>query len=245
MAEYFIMTSSGTRGPFSAAVIQRGVAEGKIPPNAHLKESGTDATVRAGDVRADSLAEPMHDSSPDMPGVTPAQQQPAQPQPPQYAQPQPAYPRQAQPQQAYAQPAYPQQQPAAGQYGRSPYPGTQYPAYPQGQYGAYPQAYPQIAPAYQQPYGQPQRNYGMPYPQSRQASGLAIASLVLSLVTVASCLPTFIGGIICGFLALKECEPYGPKQGRGLALGGLWSGIGLGVLYVLFIFLIIAAETMK
>lgn len=249
MSEYFIITSSGSRGPFSAAVIQKGVAEGKIPPNAQLKDAATDATVRAGDIRADALGveTPMAESGAQPVPATDWHPAPtANPQTPQATYPPPApspYPQAAYPQ---ATPAnYPQatrhQSNLGGNYPRGPYPGPQQP-YPQYPYPA--QQYPQPQ-AYQQPYGQPyghgpQYQPGM-YPMARPQSALAIASLVLSLSTLVVCLPLFIGGIICGAMALKECEPNGPKQGRGLALGGLWTGVGIAVLYVPVVILWMAA----
>jgi len=233
MSEYFIITSTGSRGPFSAVVIQQGVAEGKIPPNAHLKDARTDATVRAGDVRADGLAAPTP-AEPDL--ADSGQQAPVSPYPPQTAY----------PQQQYTPQQYAPQQPAhGGNYARGPYPGQQqaYPQqpYPQYQYPSsqYPPAqYPGTQPQYgANPYGQAPA-YGLQYqpgmyPQARPQSGLAIAALVLSLATFVVCVPTWIGGIICGVMALKECAPNGPKDGRGMAQAGLWIGIGIGVLYTL------------
>ena len=124
----------------------------------------------------------------------------------------------------YTQPRHPayQQPPAQPNYAQQPaypYPGNAGPQYPQ--YGHQPQVY--------QPYGQQ-----MPYPTqvTPPTSGLAIASLVLSLVTFTFCLPLWIGGIICGLIALGHCQPNGPKAGRGLALAGIWTGVGIGLLYV-------------
>ncbi|MBE7492115.1 MAG: DUF4190 domain-containing protein [Planctomycetes bacterium] len=208
MSDYFILTSSGSRGPFAAAVIQRGVADGSIPPNAQLTDARTGASVRAGDVRADALAAPA-DSGP-------AAAPPSAPAWPQYQAapaPQPA------PQQTYPYPQAPYPQPPGPQY---PQPG--YAPRPYGSGQTYGQAY--------HPGG---------YQPARPTSGLAIASLVLSLSTFATCLPLWIGGIICGTMALKECAPWGPKEGRGLAQGGLYSGIVIGVLYVPVVLLWIAA----
>jgi hypothetical protein len=139
-------------------------------------------------------------------------------------------------QQNYYQQQAPAQQQYSQQYTQQQYPQQGYgQQYPQQGYG---QQYPQQG--YQQPYGGQQ--YQQPYYQPRQTSGYAVASLILSLVTFAVCIPTWILGIIFGLLALKECEPNGPKQGRGLALAGLWTGVGIGVLYLLFFVAMIAAE---
>lgn len=228
MPDFYILTRTGSQGPYSATVIQRGVAEGRIPPNAQLVDARSGQNMRAADVRADALAAASGNlSSPadapvpgDFPGAT------------------------ASPAQTFRTPPN-----LGGNYPRGPYPGPaqSYPQYP------YPPApYPPQAPtgqhSYTQPYGQaygnaPQYQPGM-YPQARPQSALAIASLVLSLVTPAICLPTWIGGIVCGVKALKECEPHGPKQGRGLAMAGLWIGIIFGLLYVpavaLWVFAILA-----
>ncbi|MBX3460022.1 MAG: DUF4190 domain-containing protein [Planctomycetes bacterium] len=228
MAQYFIETTSGRKGPFPPDAIARGIRQGKIPLGAKLIEDGTGRSFKAAEVAhmADAPEPPVAESG---------SHEPAQPaRNPQYYAPRPvavhppmppaqqAYPQQAYPQQAYPQQAYPQQ-------GAYPYPGNT--AYPQAYTAPYGNAY--------QPYGaQPQ-----PYYAAKPNSGLAIASLVMSILTFATCLPTWIGGIICGVMALKETEPNGPKQGRGLALAGLWMGVGFGVCYLLFIVLLIAAES--
>lgn len=149
-------------------------------------------------------------------------------------------PAQASPQQQgpYQHPQSPQ-----GGYGQGNAQGNHYQqggaqGYP-GQYQqqGYPQQHPQ---QYQQPYGGQSQHQ---YYRSRPTSGYAIASLVLSLITLAVCIPTWILGIIFGVMALKETEPDGPKSGRGLAQAGIWTGAGIGLIYVLFIALIIFAET--
>lgn len=55
-------------------------------------------------------------------------------------------------------------------------------------------------------------------------SGLAIASLVVGIASFfLSCiaLVTGIVGFILGLSALRECQPRGPKNGRGLAIAGM------------------------
>ena len=133
--------------------------------------------------------------------------EPAKPPKPAFRPPAPRRKRFTGPVAAAPQPGYP---PPGG----VPYPGNQGIPNPQ-------------AP---QPYGAQYAPYPPPIP--RPTSGWAIASLVCSLVTLVICLPTFIVGIIGGLVALKECEPHGPKQGRGLALAGIWTGVGLGVPYI-------------
>lgn len=134
---------------------------------------------------------------------------------------------------------------AAGSGGYSSPPSEQYQSQPaqQNYYQQQPQGYGQQQgyaqqPGYgHQPYGSPQQQ--QPYYITKKTSGYAIASLILSLVTVVVCLPTWIAGIIFGILALKECEPNGPKAGRGLALAGIWTGSIIAVPYILYIVFII------
>lgn len=63
-------------------------------------------------------------------------------------------------------------------------------------------------------------DYAPPAP----TSGLAIASLVLGIASFfVWCLAfiTGIAGIVAGLAALRECQPRGPKRGRGLAIAGM------------------------
>lgn len=231
MAAYYIETTSGRKGPFPPDAIARGIKQGKIPLGAKLIEDGTGRSLKAAEVAHMAASPesatgepPVADSGgyatrPNPQYHAPGVVRPPLPRTQPAAYPQRAYPPTAYPQQAYpAQSAYPYP-------GNSPYPQQAYPAH-------YGNAY--------QPYGVQQP--AQPYYTSKPTSGLAIASMVLSVATLAVCLPTWIGGIICGLMALKDTEPGGPKQGRGLALGGLWTGIGIGVLYLGFFALIIAAE---
>lgn len=84
-------------------------------------------------------------------------------------------------------------------------------------------------------------NEASPSHVSRRTSGLAIASLVLSCVTVFlgpfGCVP----GIIWGHLARRDCRAHPTLGGDGLALAGLIVGyvfLAFGVLaaFVLFLF---------
>jgi hypothetical protein len=63
-----------------------------------------------------------------------------------------------------------------------------------------------------------------------RTSGLAIASLVLSLIGPVCCIPA----IVCGHIALRKIRKEAAVKGYGLALAGLIIGyIGLGLLIVL------------
>lgn len=231
MANYYIETVNGRRGPYTAEDITRGVRKGTVPLGAKLVDANGHSVTPAEVVRAnqrqaapiDGGSENVQPSSDPAPQLSSTQQsaypqQPSYPQQSPYPQ-QPAYPQQS----AYPQqPAYPQQS-SYPQQAAYPYPGNA------GQYAPQPPTY--------LPYGQQ-----TPYPVSMTpaTSGLAIASLTLSLTTLVFCLPLWIGGLICGFMALGECEPNGRKSGRGLALAGIWTGAIFGVLYVLGIVWFIA-----
>jgi hypothetical protein len=119
-------------------------------------------------------------------------------------------------QQGYGQPGYGQEG-----YGQT---GYGQPAYPQS--GGYPA----------------QAGYG--YPAPTPTNGLAIASLVLSLLAFVFGI-TAIGGVICGHIARRQIRERG-EGGDGLALAGLIIGyifIGLFVLFIvlLFVFIGVAA----
>jgi hypothetical protein len=187
MAEYYIDTAAGPRGPYPESQIIDGVRNGRIPTGARIRNAVTNETCRAVDLTDTRPA----DSSPH-----------------EFTQPAPHPAPASQP---YRAPQYPPQQQAYPQHGQ-PYP----------QYG---QPYPQQASF--QPYGH--QSYA-PYPVAPQTSGLAIAALVISAASPLVCTLLSIGGIICGIIALKECEPHGTKKGRGLALAGIWVGVGLLVL---------------
>jgi len=75
-------------------------------------------------------------------------------------------------------------------------------------------------------------------PAKQGTNGLAVASLVCSLLGLC-CWVTCFAGIVMCHLALRELKrPDNHEQGRGLAIGGLAVGYGLvalGVLYVVFV----------
>ena len=66
-----------------------------------------------------------------------------------------------------------------------------------------------------------------------RTSGLAIASLVLSLAIPFGCIPA----IVCGHIALRKIEKDAMIQGRGLALAGLIIGYVVLVLFIVPIIL--------
>jgi hypothetical protein len=151
---------------------------------------------------------------------------------PGYAQPgetQPGYAQPGETQPGYAQPAY--GQPAYGQsgYGQPAYGQSGYgrPGYPQPGYGG-------------QPYPSGQQPYGYPGPANGPTNGLAIVSLVLSLLGLFFFV-TAIGGVICGHIARRQIRE-GPESGDGLALTGLIVGyiiLALGVLFIVFFFVVV------
>jgi hypothetical protein len=89
------------------------------------------------------------------------------------------------------------------------------------------------------PYGQPPGGgYGPPMGGPPQgASGMAIASLVLAIVSFVMCGPfTAIPGLIIGKIELGKIERgESPESGKILAQIGFWANTGLSVLYLLFI----------
>ncbi|WP_028479040.1 DUF4190 domain-containing protein [Nocardia sp. CNY236] len=119
------------------------------------------------------------------------------------------------------------------------YPGESTPPSPQPQYPPQQQPYPP-----QQPYPQP--NYG--YPNSYQpygppvqgTNGLAIGAMISSLLTPVTCGLGAIVGIILGAVALNQVKQSG-QDGRGMALAGIWIGVGMVALAVVWIVLVIAS----
>jgi hypothetical protein len=120
-----------------------------------------------------------------------------------------------------ALPKYPAA-PVVPQYQQYPgYPQSGYPQPSVGQYGApaYPGGY--------QPYGVAPRPQG--------TNGMAIASLVVSLIGLVSC---FIGigpivGLILGVVALNQIKSTG-QPGRGIALAGVWVGVAGIVMAIIY-----------
>jgi hypothetical protein len=123
----------------------------------------------------------------------------------------------------YGQAAYPQGP------GQTPYPPTTYPQAPYGQppYGQ--------APYGQSGYGAPQPYPAggfSPYPAAPKTNGLAIASLVCSILGVC-CGVGGVLGVIFGFVARGQIKRSGGAQkGSGLALAGIIVG---------FVFIVLAA----
>ncbi|MFG1797514.1 DUF4190 domain-containing protein [Nocardia sp. NPDC049149] len=127
----------------------------------------------------------------------------------------PQYPQQ--PAQPMTPPPQPQQQPQ--------YQGYQQSAAPYGQ----PQPY-GYQPAYQ-PYGMaPQQG----------TNGMAIGALIASLAGFVTCGIGSIVGIILGVIGLNQVKQTG-QDGRGMALAGIWIGVGAIVLTVLWFVVVIIA----
>ncbi|WP_194832663.1 DUF4190 domain-containing protein [Nocardia sp. XZ_19_369] len=136
----------------------------------------------------------------------------------------PQYPNADQPSGYPSTPQYPQQ-PAQPM---TPPPQQQYPGYQQQPYGQP-----------QQPYGQ-QPNYGyqpayQPYgmPPQQGTNGMAIGALISSLAGFVTCGLGSIIGIILGVIALNQVKQSG-QEGRGMALAGVWIGVGSIVLGILW-----------
>ena len=144
---------------------------------------------------------------------------------------------------APGQPGYGQSAPNPPGYGQAS-PGfgqTAYPpsAYPQGTYSQ--AGYGQTgygAPGYSQPY--PPGGFS-PYPAAPKNNGLAIASLVCSIVGFFCCGIGGVLGVIFGFVARGQIKRSGgTEQGSGLALAGIIVGfacIAVGALLLLLFLL--------
>lgn len=90
-----------------------------------------------------------------------------------------------------------------------------------------PANYPQVVQqAYtpNQPYGQP-----MVYSQAQAPThGPAVASMVLGILSLVLWyfgIVTGIIGLVLGASSLKQCQPNGPKNGRGMAIAGITCSI--------------------
>jgi hypothetical protein len=84
----------------------------------------------------------------------------------------------------------------------------------------YPQQYSQQQ-QYPQQYGQPQPGYGYA-PPPQQEQGMAVASLVCSLVGIFFCLPAILG-IIFGHIGYSKAK-RGEAGGQGMAQAGMIIG---------------------
>ncbi|MFC0454425.1 DUF4190 domain-containing protein [Rhodococcus jostii] len=108
---------------------------------------------------------------------------------------------------------------------------------PQGQYGG-------PAPQYgaPNPYGTP-NPYGAPYPQSLGTNGLAIASLITSIIGGCFYGLGSIVGIVLGVIALGQIKKSG-QEGRGLAIAGIViGGTYIAAWIVFFLIMVIAAAS--
>ncbi len=144
---------------------------------------------------------------------------------------------------------YPGYQPQTGQTtDQQPYPSQPYQPYPPSYTpqepatysGGYappppPPGYQPYGTGYQQPYVS-QYAPGPGYPPAGPTSGMAIASLVCSLLGIG------LVGVILGHLALSEIKKSnGYTQGRGLAIAGLIIGyLQIAVAVIIVLFFIIA-----
>lgn len=149
-----------------------------------------------------------------------------------------------------AHPSGQPQQPPADQapYGQDPYGQSPYTQSPYGQaqpdQNPYSQAPYGQSPYGQSPYGQPyQAPYG--YQPAQTTNGLAIASLVVSIISVtAFCGLTGIVGAILGHVARKQIRERN-QGGAGMALAGIiigWIGVALIVVFALVMIVAIASE---
>ncbi|MUM34009.1 DUF4190 domain-containing protein [Mycolicibacterium sp. CBMA 361] len=95
------------------------------------------------------------------------------------------------------------------------------------------QGYPGMPPVMPMPIG---------YPPARSTNGLAIASLVCSLLGLVTCAATSVLGVIFGHIANSQIKRTG-EEGQGMAVAGLivgYIGVALLLVGVLFYFGLIA-----
>jgi hypothetical protein len=137
---------------------------------------------------------------------------------------------------SYGAPAPGSQPYGAPAYGTPPY-GTPGYGTPPGQpgYGTPPYG----TPGYGTPPGQP--GYGYPY-AAPKTNGLAIAALVVSLVSLVSCPLIGLAGAIMGHIARRQVAER-RDEGAGMALAGIivgWIGLAIGILIVVFYIVLFA-----
>ncbi|MER7166130.1 DUF4190 domain-containing protein [Micromonospora sp. NPDC000207] len=123
----------------------------------------------------------------------------------------------------------------ANPYSGAPAPANPYSGAPAPGFDTYQAAgYPPGAPGY------PPGGYGYGYPPAPRTNSLALASLILSLVGVASCITAPIGAIL-GHIAQKQIRETG-ESGEGFAKAGIivgWIITAFMVLAILFYVVII------
>ncbi|MGO4617960.1 DUF4190 domain-containing protein [Nocardia sp. 2YAB30] len=131
-------------------------------------------------------------------------------------------------------PQYPNAEPPSGYPSAPQHPVQPMTPPPQPQYPSYQQP----AQPYQQPnyaYQSPYQPYGVPV---QGTNGVAIGALISSLVGFVTCGIGSIVGIILGAVALNQIKQSG-QEGRGMALAGVWIGVGAIVLAVLWLVVVI------
>jgi len=177
-------------------------------------------------------AQPQDDSAPAVPPVPPAP--PAPGAAPSYDS-APYVPPAAPP---YDTAAYPAEPPT---YAPPAYPTSPYANTPTSPYGAPPAA------PYGSSYPAPAAPYGYAGYAPRRTNGLAIASMILSIIGFLWILPLVgsLAGAIMGHISLGQIKRTG-EGGRGMALAGIivgWAGLALLVLGVLFFVFVFAVSS--
>lgn len=196
-------------------------------------------------------AVPQDDSTPAAPPVDAAQAAPpVPPAPPAYdaspyvAPAAPAYDASAYTTEPYPQASAPQP-PTPPVYAPPSYPGSPYASYPPAanQSAQYPAA---GYPVQTTPGAPPVMPYGYGGYAPRKTNGLAVASMILSILGIIWVLP-FIGsliGVIMGHISLGQVKRTG-EGGRGMALAGVIVGyVGIAIIvFVVLGFVLLAATS--
>jgi hypothetical protein len=123
---------------------------------------------------------------------------------------------------------YGRQQPPSGGYQQPGY-GQQYPS---GGYPQYPPQYPGYPGGMQRP---------------KEGSGLAVGSLVCSIVGIVLCFVVTIAGIVMGHIAYAKAK-RGEAEGQGVALAGIivgYVGIGLNIAGVILLVSLSASGALR
>ena len=90
------------------------------------------------------------------------------------------------------------------------------------------------------PFVAPYQSAYQPYEQPSRHSGLAITSLVLSLLSLAIGGPLLsVPGWICGHIALKGMRQTGDFRNQGIAQAGYWVGLILSLFWGLILLIVV------
>lgn len=136
----------------------------------------------------------------------------------------------------------PSSDPGGSPYGQPAYGTPTYGAPVDPPYGSYAPSPPYVS--YPPPYSQYPPPYGHPGAAPQGSNGLAVASMVVGIVSLALCafLVPAIVGLVLGVVALSQAK-NGSSGGRGMAIAGVATSAVSLVLAVVFIIIGMTADT--